>query len=33
LNNIIARKGDAMRLSQSPIAEMAADLKQIVEQK
>jgi len=33
LNNIISRDGDAMRLSQAPIAEMPPDLKQIIEQK
>jgi succinate dehydrogenase / fumarate reductase flavoprotein subunit len=33
LNNIISRGGDAMRLSQAPIAEMPPDLKQIIEQK
>ena len=33
LNNIISRDGEAMRLSQTPIAEMPLDLKQIVDQK
>jgi succinate dehydrogenase flavoprotein subunit len=33
LNNIISHDGDAMRLSQAPIAEMPTDLKQIIEQK
>ena len=33
LNNIISRDGEAMRLSQTPIAEMPSDLKQIIEQK
>lgn len=33
LNNIVSRDGEAMRLSQTPIAEMPDELKQIVEQK
>jgi succinate dehydrogenase / fumarate reductase flavoprotein subunit len=33
LNNVVSRDGEAMRLSQAPIAEMPPDLKQIIEQK
>src|SRR5262249_30135908 len=32
LNNIISRDGEVMRLSQTPIAEMPEELKQVLEQ-